>query len=281
MKLLMSVVVLMYVVAAEDVMSPTLDIISEIKKIKTMEEKLNALYDEFRELRSKNEVHTEVKNLMNSLSSAVSALNDAVLNTNPFFSQLTSRTRNKLKQNDCWKSSIQTDQQNKQRDFESLSSSLSALKSSVSDLTSSVASLSSKQQTSDAPVTCKSGWISYKSSCFFFSSNALNWTEARDYCKAQGALLLKIQDDDREWAFLNHHTIPTSYWVGLTDQTTDQWRWVDDTPYTMNKERWNPGQPDDWKLGEEREDCGVITNTGKLNDGHCYIKFRFICRVQF
>ncbi|ROL44412.1 Asialoglycoprotein receptor 1 [Anabarilius grahami] len=142
MKLVMSVVVLLCVGAAQDLMSPTFDIISEIKKITTMEEKLNALYDEFKEQRSKNE---------------------------------------------------------------------------------------------DVPVTCKSGWISYKSSCFLFSSNALNWTQAQDYCKTQNALLLKIQDDDREWAFLNHHTIPTSYWVGLTDQTTDQWRWVDNTPYTMNK----------------------------------------------
>ncbi|XP_048045822.1 caprin-2-like isoform X1 [Megalobrama amblycephala] len=141
MKLLMSVVVLMCVVAAEDLMSPTIDLISEIEKFKTMEEKLNALYDEFRELRSKNEVHTEEKNVMNSLSSAVLVLNDAVNKQD----QKQTETERLL---DSLKSSIQTDQQNKQRDFESLSSSLGALKSSVSDLTSSVASLSSKQQTS-------------------------------------------------------------------------------------------------------------------------------------
>ncbi|XP_026060879.1 cerebellin 9 [Carassius auratus] len=40
---------------AQDLMSPTVDILAEIKKIKTMEEKLNALNDEVRELRSKNE----------------------------------------------------------------------------------------------------------------------------------------------------------------------------------------------------------------------------------
>ncbi|XP_077078118.1 uncharacterized protein LOC143731262 [Siphateles boraxobius] len=188
---------------------------------------------------------------------------------------------------------------------ESLSSSLSVLKSSVSDLTSSVASLSSKQQiseervnnalkdlksnmrnkTADVPVTCKSGWISYKSSCFLFSNNKLSWTEARDYCKAQGTLLLKIEEDDEEWAFLKKHTISEHYWVGLTDQNTGQWRWADDTPYTMNKERWSIGQPDDWKehglgeKGEEGEDCGQIIYTGELNDGHCSSKMRFICRV--
>ncbi|XP_051751123.1 asialoglycoprotein receptor 1-like [Ctenopharyngodon idella] len=280
MKLVMSVVVLLCVGAAQDLMSPTLDIIRELQKIKTMEEKLNVLYDEVRELRSKNDVHTELKSLLNSLSSVVSALNDAV-------NKQDQKQTETVRLLDSLKSSIQTDQQNKQRDFESLSSSLSALKSSVSDLTSSVTTLSSKQQTSDVPVTCKSGWISHKSSCFLFSSNALNWTAARDYCKAQGALLLKIQDDDREWAFLNHHTLPTSYWVGLNDQTTGQWRWADDTPYTMNKERWNTGQPDDWNQhglgdkGEKGEDCAAITSTGKLNDSHCSNKVGFICRVQF
>ncbi|XP_052405130.1 cerebellin-2 [Carassius gibelio] len=40
---------------AQDLMSPTVDILAEIKRIKSMEEKLNALNDEVRELRSKNE----------------------------------------------------------------------------------------------------------------------------------------------------------------------------------------------------------------------------------
>ncbi|XP_056098627.1 asialoglycoprotein receptor 1-like [Rhinichthys klamathensis goyatoka] len=241
----------------------------------------------------------DMKSLTDSLNSAVSTLtsklNDAVKTQD----QKQTETERSL---DSLKSSIQSDQQSKQRDFESLSSSLSVLKSSVSDLTSSVASLSSKQQisedrvmnalkdlksnmrnkTADVPVTCKSGWILFKSSCFLFSSNKLSWTGARDYCKAQGALLLKIEEDDEEWAFLNKHTIPEHYWVGLTDQDTGQWRWADDNPYTMNKERWAPGQPDDWKehgLGEEGEDCGEFIYTGKLNDSHCSRKTKFICRV--
>ncbi|XP_059357518.1 cerebellin-2-like [Carassius carassius] len=45
---------------AQDLMSPTLDILAEIKKIKSMEEKLNALNDEVMELRSKNKVSAKV-----------------------------------------------------------------------------------------------------------------------------------------------------------------------------------------------------------------------------
>ncbi|KAK7163920.1 hypothetical protein R3I94_002590 [Phoxinus phoxinus] len=240
----------------------------------------------------------DMKSLNDSLNSAVSVLTSKLNDAVKTQEQKLTETERSL---DSLKSSIQSDQQNKQRDFESLSSSLSVLKSSVSDLTSSVASLSSKQQlseervmkaltdlksnmrnkTADVPITCKSGWISYKSSCFLFSINELSWTEARDYCKAQGASLLKIEEDDEEWAFLRTHAISEHYWIGLTDQTTGQWRWVDDTPYTMNKERWSPGQPDDWKehgLGEEGEDCGQIAYV-KLNDSHCSNKIRFICRV--
>lgn len=57
MKMEVSIVLLLCVGAtlAQDFMSPTLDILAEFKKIKTMEEKLNALNDEVRELRSKNE----------------------------------------------------------------------------------------------------------------------------------------------------------------------------------------------------------------------------------
>ncbi|XDV21634.1 hypothetical protein PO909_026701 [Leuciscus waleckii] len=246
--------------------------------------------------------HTEVKSLMNSLSSAVSALtsklNDSVDNQ----VQKQTETQKRLDYLKTAITSLQSDLQNRQRDFESMSSSLSVLKSSVSDLTSSIASLSSKQQiseervmnalkelksnmgnkTADVPVTCKCDWISYKSSCFLFSNNELNWAEARDYCKAQGALLLKIEEDEEEWAFLRKHAISEHYWVGLTDQNTGQWRWADDTPYTMNKEHWYPGQPDDWKehgLGEEGEDCGQIAYSLKLNDNHCSSKMRFICRV--
>ncbi len=57
MKLEISMVLLLCVWAtlAKDLMTPILDILGELKKIKTMEERLNSLNDEVRELRSKNE----------------------------------------------------------------------------------------------------------------------------------------------------------------------------------------------------------------------------------
>ncbi|KAK7165548.1 hypothetical protein R3I94_003797 [Phoxinus phoxinus] len=62
MKLATSMVVLVCVGVAQthDIMSPTIDIIGELQKIKTMENKLNALHEEVRELKSKNEERVKV-----------------------------------------------------------------------------------------------------------------------------------------------------------------------------------------------------------------------------
>ncbi|XP_056313227.1 C-type lectin domain family 10 member A isoform X4 [Danio aesculapii] len=246
---------------------------------------------------------------LDSLSSSMSELKSSVSDLTSSVAALSSQLSSAMEQQEVKSlikslSSAVSALTSKLSETDSLSSSLNELKSSVSDLSSSVAALSSKQQSSeerilnalkglmsntsaetadtDVPVkSCKSDWIAYKSSCFLFSETQISWSEARDYCKQHGALLLKIQDDNDEWSFLNNYTIPKHYWVGLTDQNTGQWRWVDETPYIINKARWNEGQPDDWKnhgLGEEGEDCGHISYTGKLNDIHCSTKMRFICR---
>ncbi|RXN37873.1 asialoglyco receptor 1-like protein [Labeo rohita] len=65
----------------------------------------------------------------------------------------------------------------------------------------------------------------------------MNWTEAKDYCEEKGAMLLKIEDgSEKEWQFATNFAKPHDYWIGLTDESTGQWRWTDDTPYTINKD---------------------------------------------
>ncbi|XP_036436723.1 asialoglycoprotein receptor 2-like [Colossoma macropomum] len=172
----------------------------------------------------------------------------------------------------------------------------------VVKLSSSVESLSSKLQSTDQRVmaalcemktkldsssktaggsTCKPGWTLYGCKCYFFSDDKLNWHQARDYCRSQNALLLKLEAKD-ERAFVTARTTSNFYWVGLTDENTGQWRWDDGTPYVMNKDEWVVGQPDNWKdlsLGEEGEDCGHIKTAGRFNDAHCSIKMHYICKA--
>ncbi|XP_068077452.2 asialoglycoprotein receptor 2 [Danio rerio] len=129
-----------------------------------------------------------------------------------------------------------------------------------------------------------SAWVPFGNSCYLFSRDKMNWTEAKDYCEEKGAWLLKIEDDSEdEWQFVTDFANPTHYWIGLTDQNTGQWRWADGTNYTMNKEHWGPGQPDEWtehSLGEEGEDCAEITYESLLNDLHCSSKIKFICEMK-
>lgn len=63
MKMEVSIVLLLCVGATlgQDFMSPTLDILAKLKKIKTMEEKLNALNNEVRELSKKQEARRYCK----------------------------------------------------------------------------------------------------------------------------------------------------------------------------------------------------------------------------
>ncbi|XP_066508991.1 C-type lectin domain family 10 member A-like [Hoplias malabaricus] len=165
----------------------------------------------------------------------------------------------------------------------SLQSLSSKLQSTEERVISALSALKAKDGSSSgtaAVSSCKPGWTPFGSKCFLFSKDELNWHQARDYCKSQNALLLKLETAD-EWMFVIRK-IPEYFWVGLTDENTGQWRWADETPYVMNSERWSPGQPDDWMdhgLGEEGEDCANLSPTGLLNDSHCSELMKYICKT--
>ncbi|XP_065107233.1 asialoglycoprotein receptor 1-like [Paramisgurnus dabryanus] len=211
---------------------------------------------------------TKVENSVSSLNLYLNKSTDPVTNGSPE-KRLSDIER--LMNNLGSSLSSLTSKQDLRRLDEKLISRLNELKAQINTKSSS-----------DKPVcNCKSGWIQYGSSCYLFSSNTFNWMEARDYCKKQGASLLKLDGSDDEWGFLTGTTGTVPHWIGLTDQTTGQWRWTDDTPYT-DKNRWGEGQPDDWKehgLGEGGEDCGHITYRHTLNDAHCSSKYNCICKV--
>ncbi|KAK2911868.1 hypothetical protein Q8A67_004001 [Cirrhinus molitorella] len=180
-------------------------------------------------------------------------------------------------------------------------SKLTEVENKVANLTSSLALLSSNQQdlndrftemlgelkadlesritnlTQRKPVlSCEAGWHLFLSNCYKLSTNKASWQTARSYCSGQSALLLILGKDSREWDFIVQRAglSSESYWIGLTDAITGQWRWVDGTPYTMNSSQWEPGEPNN--LNEE--DCGELTKSRKLNDAQCSRNFRFMCK---
>lgn len=48
------------------------------------------------------------------------------------------------------------------------------------------------------PVVCTTGWITHGQSCYKFSSDRLNFNDAKEDCKNEGGYLVKIDDEDEE-----------------------------------------------------------------------------------
>ncbi|XP_043094852.1 asialoglycoprotein receptor 1-like isoform X3 [Puntigrus tetrazona] len=253
----------------------------QIKKLSAIETLMTDLGSSLSSLASKHEEnlqklerqrdvsHTEVKSLMDSLSSAVSVLKDELAEDSLVTSIVALH-------------SIPHTQQI----LMAMSRSLSDIKHSVAGLRSSIQTISYKLSftnllTHGCP---EPDWIPFRNSCYLFSQDAMNWTNAEDSCEEKGALLLKIEEgSEKEWQFVTNFAKPHDYWIGLTDQNTGQWRWTDETPYIMNKEHWRPGQPHDWTehgQGDGGEDCGQILHDGMLNDAHCSTKMKYICEMQ-
>ncbi|XP_035382696.1 C-type lectin domain family 10 member A-like [Electrophorus electricus] len=163
--------------------------------------------------------------------------------------------------------------------MESLSSNLqNTVQGMIAALNDVKSKLESKGSTA-AQSSCKPDWISYHSRCYLFSRDTLNWHQARDYCRSQKAMLVKLETEE-EWEFVSEKTMMQNYWVGLTDEITGQWRWDDGTTFPVIEPHWSPDQPDDWKehgFGEGGEDCGHFGWDLKLNDNHCSVKMKFIC----
>uniref|UniRef100_W5ML67 C-type lectin domain-containing protein n=1 Tax=Lepisosteus oculatus TaxID=7918 RepID=W5ML67_LEPOC len=124
---------------------------------------------------------------------------------------------------------------------------------------------------------CPSNWINMNSTCYYFSSDAMNWNESFFYCRFLGANLVIINSDEKQ-KFVFEHSKET-YWIGLNDAAKeDTFMWVDGTKLT--KGYWNKRQPDN----HEDEDCVTINPVASFqmawNDLKCSIKERFICEAK-
>ena len=126
-------------------------------------------------------------------------------------------------------------------------------------------------------------WISFEGSCYKHFRDPRNWTDAKAFCNAIGAQLVKIESAD-ENEFIKREVLPGSgrYWIGLTDAGTENdWKWSDGSKlagYT----HWSLGQ-----LNNTKQDCVVIRKGhdsgiefgGQWYNSKCHTTRKFICEM--
>ncbi|XP_017270046.1 asialoglycoprotein receptor-like 1 [Kryptolebias marmoratus] len=134
--------------------------------------------------------------------------------------------------------------------------------------------------------TCREGWASFQRSCYLLSTTVTTWSKAEELCKSHGGHLL-VPNNVEELDFISRIAeITHSYWIGLVErQQEDHWSWVDGTDFNSTPKFWDEGQPDNWELRENGEDCGQIHGYSKRkrklwNDADCSLRYRYICETK-
>lgn len=139
---------------------------------------------------------------------------------------------------------------------------------------------------------CAVGWQYFDGSCYYLSTDEMNWTESRDACVNMGGHLVIIKSTE-EMNFLtdvgqNDTAWETRFWMGLIQEEQEgRWYWLDNETLS-NTTFWFGNNPNDWKGdGRDGEDCGLVILRGTpsypnrgWNDGGCHAILRRICEAK-
>uniref|UniRef100_A0A672KAP0 Zmp:0000001103 n=1 Tax=Sinocyclocheilus grahami TaxID=75366 RepID=A0A672KAP0_SINGR len=108
------------------------------------------------------------------------------------------------------------------------------------------------------------GWLYYKFSLYFISSESKSWTESRKFCTEKGADLIIINSRE-EQNFVKSIAESTFVWIGLTDSDVEgKWKRVDGKSSTEHLmliccfRSWVSGEPN----GQRKENCAVSYSSG-------------------
>ncbi|XP_052423960.1 C-type lectin domain family 4 member M-like isoform X1 [Carassius gibelio] len=115
------------------------------------------------------------------------------------------------------------------------------------------------------------GWLYYKCSFYYISSETKSWTESRRHCTERGADLVIINNTEKQKTVDKMQDGKTGFWIGLTDSEEEgNWKWVDGS--ALNSGLWGSGQPN----GRTSENCAVSYSSG-FHDYPCNTNFKWIC----
>ncbi|XP_014115230.1 PREDICTED: C-type lectin domain family 4 member E-like [Pseudopodoces humilis] len=108
---------------------------------------------------------------------------------------------------------------------------------------------SSSSEKMDGWMCCPKGWRRFQRSCYFLSSDTMNWAESEQNCTGMGSQLVVINSKEEQEFLFNlakekvTSIYETKYYIGLSAYKNGQWQWVDQTPYENIATFWKPGEP--------------------------------------
>ncbi|XP_068128367.1 hepatic lectin-like [Hyperolius riggenbachi] len=158
----------------------------------------------------------------------------------------------------------------KSNDTEIIKHELNQLEKRVSEFAAQI-----EKYKPETKPSCESGWVEFAGHCYFFSTVELNWKDAVDMCLSRQSHLAVITSA-AEQNFLAMQANGTWYWIGLTDEGTDnRFWWIDGTPYSYSS--WAPWEPNNV---EGKEHCVELWHEGKWNDYVCSNNLTAICEKR-
>nr|XP_020744926.1 natural killer cells antigen CD94-like isoform X2 [Odocoileus virginianus texanus] len=118
--------------------------------------------------------------------------------------------------------------------------------------------------------SCQEKWIGYQCNCYFVSDELKTWKDSRDFCVSHNSSLLQIQTRNE----LNFMKFSTSfYWIGLSyGEEHDAWLWENKS--TLSQDLFP------FPKSVNPKNCMMYGPGGRILDGHCGKKFRYICKQQ-
>ncbi|KAI8514475.1 hypothetical protein Bbelb_070660 [Branchiostoma belcheri] len=128
---------------------------------------------------------------------------------------------------------------------------------------------------------CPAGYTAYGGACFKAYDQDKTYSQARQVCAADGALLAMPKDRDVDTfvrKLKNAVNKISHFWFGLNDGNNEgEWVWEDGTPYDISTDwnLWQPGEPN----GNEGENCANYYGSG-WNDAPCFSAYKFICQLN-
>ncbi|MBN3306653.1 CLC4F protein, partial [Amia calva] len=132
---------------------------------------------------------------------------------------------------------------------------------------------------------CSVGWVYNNGSCYFFSTDAMNWTNSRDDCVRKGGHLVIIESKEEQTFLANYlrKTQDKKYWIGLTDVVTEGvWLWMDNTLLTNSywlQRTGQPSEPDNWMVEDPSgENCVCLE--WSWYDSSCKSVHKGICETR-